>query len=368
MNQKASNSTEPGLMRQSSRMRDLAHTLRRWLLWPLSLLSPLGLGHDFRGNPVIGSPLLNRLGLHVLRVLFARLLTAWRRLWLRRLLPGDLRAAYHRDGFLLLESFLEPTQFSALRDEVMRATGEVRECMQGDTLTHRLLLDGTALDALPAIRSLCAHPMFAGALRYVGASNSMPLHYIQSIRNGVRAGAADPQKVLHSDTFHPTMKAWFFLEDVPAEHGPFTYVPGSHRLDLPRLRWEYRRSCVASGLRDGYSEKGSFRIEEQELPGLGLPPPRVFTVSANTLVVADTCGIHRRGDAIPGARRLEIWSYSRLNPFNPWPGMNSAWRARLYTLLLRRKWERLDRIAEARGTLSSWHPVPTAELHRNTGD
>lgn len=364
MNHKPSTSTGPVVLGQSSPMRDLTHSLRRWLLWPLALLSPLGLGHDFRGNPVIGSPLLNRMGLHVLRLLLARLLTAWRRLWLRGLLPGELRAAYHRDGFLLRESFLDPAEFAALRDDVMRTTGEVRECVQGDTLTHRLLLDGTTLDALPAVRALLAHPLFAGALRYVGASNSVPLHYIQSIRNGVRAGAADPQKVLHSDTFHPTMKAWLFLEDVTAEQGPFTYVPGSHRLDLPRLRWEYRRSCVASGLRDGYSEKGSFRVEEQELPALGLPPPQAFTVRANTLVVADTCGMHRRGDAVAGARRLEIWSYSRLNPFNPWPGMNSALRARLYTMLLRRKWQHLDRAAEARGTLSSWHPVTSAELHR----
>jgi hypothetical protein len=220
---------------------------------------------------------------------------------------------------------------------------------------------------MPVLRELTGHPVFAGAVRYVGASNSVPLHYIQSIRNGVREGRPDPQKVLHSDTFHPTVKAWFFLEEVPPEKGPFTYVPGSHRLDMARLRWEYRRSCVAASLRDGYSEKGSFRVEEAELPGLGLPPPRAFAVPANTLVVADTSGMHCRGQALPGARRLEIWAYSRLNPFNPWPGIDSALRGRVYTALLRRKWQRLDRLAAARGELSSWHPVPASELHRDAG-
>ena len=119
------------------------------------------------------------------------------------------------------------------------------------------------------------------------------------------------------------MKAWFFLQDVDSSQGPLNYVPGSHRLTLARLRWEYRRSLVAAKLQDGYSEKGSFRADEEDLRQLGLPEPRHFTVSANTLVIADTGGLHRRGAAAPGARRLEIWAYSRLNPFNPWPGINS---------------------------------------------
>ena len=348
-------------------MKLLTPRFWHWLRWPAWLLSPLGSGHDFAHNPVIGSALLNRFGLHLARLLLARLMTGWRRLFLRGLLDTPLREAFHRDGFIEVRDFLPQALLEELRAEVAAAEGEVRECIQGDTLTHRLLLDARTLRRMPVLRALTGHPVFAGAVRYVGASNSVPLHYIQSIRNGVREGRPDPQKVLHSDTFHPTVKAWFFLEEVPPEKGPFTYVPGSHRLDMARLRWEYRRSCVAASLRDGYSEKGSFRVEEEELPGLGLPPPRAFAVPANTLVVADTSGMHCRGQALPGARRLEIWAYSRLNPFNPWPGMDSALRGRVYTALLRRKWRRLDRLAAARGELSSWHPVPASELHRDAG-
>ena len=346
-------------------MRHVTSPPWQWLRWLAYLVSPLGSGHDFRNNPVIGSARLNRWGLHLARLLLARLMTGWRRLFLGGLLSPELRRDFHRDGFIMVSDLLSPDAFARVHAEVLGAVGEVRECIQGDTLTHRLLLDESALGRLPALRALVHDPVFRGAVRYVGASNSVPLHYIQSIRNGVRAGKPDPQKVLHSDTFHPTVKAWFFLENVPVEHGPFTYVPGSHRIDAARLRWEYQRSTVAAGLEDGYSEKGSFRVEEQELPALGLPPPKSFAVPANTLVVADTAGIHCRGQAVPGARRLEVWVYSRLNPFNPWPGIDSALRGRVYTALLRRKWQRLDKIAAARGELSSWHPVPAAELHRD---
>ena len=65
--------------------------------------------------------------------------------------------------------------------------------------------------------------------------------------------------MLHADTFHPTMKAWFFIDEVSADKGPFTYVPGSHRLTWARPKWKYRRSITARHFKDGYSEKGSMR-------------------------------------------------------------------------------------------------------------
>jgi hypothetical protein len=334
--------------------------LRDWVRW---LISPLTLAHDFRGNPVIGSPLLNGLGLHVARLLLAHCMTALRWWMLRPLMSAEQRTTFHRDGFVVLRDVLGPAELQALQAEVRAVRGEVRECIQGDTLTHRLLLDEAALRGLPVIRRLLHDPAVAGPLRYAAARNAWPLHYIQSIRNRVREAPPDPQKVLHADTFHPTMKAWFFVEDVASEHGPFTFVPGSHRLTWARLRWEYQRSRVAAHLNDGYSEKGSFRFEPEDLAALGLPGPQALPVPANTLVIANTYGIHCRGQAEAGARRLEIWSYSRLNPFTPWPGINSAAYARAYVSVLKRKWQRLDRQAAARGELSSWHPVDPGLLH-----
>ena len=48
---------------------------------------------------------------------------------------------------------------------------------------------------------------------------------------------------------------------------------------------------------------------------------------ANTLVVADTCGFHARGDAAKPTVRVEIWAYSRRSPFLPWTGLDPlSWR------------------------------------------
>ena len=44
--------------------------------------------------------------------------------------------------------------------------------------------------------------------------------------SGAVDGLSDPQTDLHTDTFHPTVKAWLFLTDVAPETMPFVYVPG----------------------------------------------------------------------------------------------------------------------------------------------
>src|SRR5438067_1683458 len=131
-------------------------------------------------------------------------------------------------------------------------------------------------------------------------------------------GPADPQTVLHADTFHPTVKAWLFLTDVAEEAGPFTYVPGSHRLSPERLDWERRMSLAARHSPNAEIRQGSFRIDQAELPSLGLPQPRSFAVPGNTLVVADTFGFHARGPSNRPSLRVEIWAYGRRSPFLPW--------------------------------------------------
>lgn len=296
----------------------------RYLMAPLWVVQLATGAKAFSDNPLIGSRRLNALGLHAARVRLAHAMADSRRRRLRHLVSAADAASYDRDGFVCVRDFLPAAEFAALRDQVLAHPGRAREQTQGDTITRRIALDPGALTQLPAARALLRDRRWRGLIRYVGSYDVEPLTYIQTILSQRHTAAPDPQTALHADTFHPTVKAWLFLTDVTDEEGPLTYVAGSHQLTPARLAWERARSLIARDGLDRLSSRGSLRIAEAELAGLGLPPPTRFAVPANTLVVADTNGFHARGLATRPSTRIEIWADSRRSPYLPFTGLDAT--------------------------------------------
>lgn len=323
-------------------------------MWVLALATE---AKSFKDNPIIGSRWLNRAGLHIARVKLAQRMADRRRKRLAHLLTDQDRADFDRDGFILKHDFLPPAALAAVEQELAQCTGQVREMEQGDAVTRRMSLDAGALKHMPATRQLLQGERWLGLLSYAGSFRCHPMNYLQTILAHARRAVADPQLQLHSDTFHPTVKAWLFLSDVGVEDGPFVYVPGSHRINRRRLAWLRRQSIDARSL-DRMSARGSLRVSLAALRRMGYPEPQAFAVKKNTLVVADTSGFHARGESGHASRRMEIWGYGRRNPFLPWtgwdiqglPGLKGRavplyWRARDIgeTLGLRRNpWRRVQ--------------------------
>jgi len=295
--------------------------LRRLLTpwWAAQLLTG---AKSFLDNPLIGSEELNRRGLHQWRVARARALAERRRAGLANRISAEDRAAFERDGFVVKHDFLPAADFAALKEGLLGWSGSAREMVQGDTITRRYAVDPELIRAVPAIRTMLCDRRWQGLARYVASFDVEPLLYVQSILSRRYDAPPDPQTRLHADTFHPSMKAWLFLEDVGPADGPFRYVPGSHRLTPERLAWEGKRSLSVARENDFLSARGSFRIDEEELAALGLPPARLMTVPANTLVVADTYGFHARTISERPSTRIELFAYSRRNPFLPYAGLD----------------------------------------------
>jgi len=300
----------------------MAGSILRKLLAPWWAAQLLTGAKSFLDNPLIGSDRLNRYGLHARRVALARRLADRRRARLAAAVdPADVQA-FERDGFVIKHDFLPPDLFADLKAGLLAWSGPAREMVQGDAITRRYAVDPGLLRAVPQLRALVRDKRWRGLARYVASFDIEPLLYVQTILSHRRNAPPDPQTRLHADTFHPSMKAWLFLEDVGTEDGPFTYVPGSHRLTPERLAWERRRSLEVRAEEDFLSARGSFRIEPEDLAGLGLPQPLAVTVPANTLVVADTFGFHARAQSSGPTTRIELFAYSRRNPFLPFTGLD----------------------------------------------
>jgi hypothetical protein len=127
----------------------------------------------------------------------------------------------------------------------------------------------------------------------------------------------DKQKVLHSDTFFPAIKWWYFPRAVKEWDGPLVYVPNSPILTPELLAWHelqienIRKGKVEEWRGHGHFE-GSLRINEEELKGLGLKAKPV-TVGANTLIIANVFGFHRRGDTKQPTHRFSLHGSIRVD-------------------------------------------------------
>jgi len=298
----------------------------RWWRAPFWALAILTGAKSFFDNPILASRRLNRAGLHVWRKRTAHAIADRRRARLADGLAPEHRAQFDRDGFIVVPELLPAEDFARLEAELLSTPLDTREHQQGDTITRRVAVGPAVRRRFPALAELIDGPRWKGILNYVASSQSEPLYYIQTIVGGVEATLPDPQVHLHSDTFHPSMKAWLFLTDIADDGRPLTYVAGSHLMTPKREAWERNKTLNIHNA-DRLSQRGSLRIETEELELIGLPLPTRFAVKANTLVVADTSGFHARADSHRQTLRVELWAYSRRTPFLSWAGFHlMSWR------------------------------------------
>ena len=328
--------------------------LKAALRLPLSIAELYTGAKSFKNNPVIGSPLLNMLGLHVVRILSARFSFALRRLTLRWGVPSAQRKQFIEDGIAVVPDFISGTDLAQIFKEIDSSNCEVRRLTEGSTHIFRVEMNELMSEQLPTLARVLERPAYRRLMAFAAGTRYLPPMMLERMAfgAGLETGEPDPQQTAHIDTFQPTMKSWLFLKDVTPDDGPFHFSKGSQKITLKRLMWEYRQSCSAHKRRDGHSEHGSFRVEGDDFAAMGISNPEPLLVKAGTLVVANTHAVHCRGNGKPGAERIEVFAPKRASAMFPIPSLFPR------TLLAKQYRVRRARYLKRDQSMGDAHPLP----------
>ena len=324
--------------------------------WPVHWLAVLSGAKDFSRNPVLGSRMFNRWGLHAARKRLAKWCCQVRRLWLKRGLPPDELRRFDEQGYLEIAGFLPAGALHSVLDELCAARLHFVELTQPPTLTRRVYLDRQTCQALlPTLASVIEDRRLRRWMQYAAGYSGVPLIALQCIHAQAQTDGHDPQGDWHCDTFHSTSKAWLFLHDVAPDDGPLGYMAGSHLQNKARMAWEQQQSEAAASHPNVLHARGSFRADEGELQAMGYARRFTAAVPRNTLVVADTSGFHRRTPSLGCSVRVEVYLSLRRNPF-----LAGLYPSALSLPVIRRRWGQLayglHQLQVRMGT-AAWRPA-----------
>jgi len=276
--------------------------------WKLSHI--LSAEKNFHKHDIFNSK-NNLRGLHVFRMVFSYYASVMRS---RNSIYSN---KYHTLGYVQINNFL-PVD---LRQVACSEIDKVSKLSNNKQPFNQPPIDETNIELYDRLMDV--------VLSTTGLQNSKEAQqlfnnntFVQKILN--EPGDNDIQKVFHSDIFFPAVKFWYFPNEVTHE-GAFQYVPNSADITQEKiLDWHYSQSCNASGnefesWRGAGHREGSMRISMEEIRQLGLHR-QTMKVKANTLLIGNVNGFHRRGDvSVPTYRNsihgsIRICTPMKVNP------------------------------------------------------
>lgn len=271
---------------------------------------------------VVGGPTLNRLGLQVARACKEQV--AWRLREPR--VPEHVRAAYEtmdRDGVVVIPDFLPEPHFRALRADYERSLGDsaTREVVYGENLVSRQLTVSQHAGRYPdTMRFVRDNDFLLDLASAVGRrSRSYKPHVVFFTLTKPTPAARhvdhDSAQFAHPDRHYPFVKVFLYLKDVEPGGAPFSYAKGSHRFSLERLRFEYEHANRwAERAQADTSRTAEQLAADDALSACVERSMRKQATScepiygkANTLIVANNQGFHKRGPFTSGVERQVVY-------------------------------------------------------------
>jgi len=232
-------------------------------------------------------------------------------------IPNDLKTLIDVIGYIKIEKAInDKKQFNDLRRECKHALDNhpnrnyVDDKDVGYIWVH---LSSNSLGSYPAIRKFILSDLadlFFNLSIYNQCQKisfdeiSFNLHRVWTQKGYQK----EQNQELHTDTFHPSTKGWLYLDDVDYDDGPLVFIPQSNKADFWRLKFEYQSSLLSK------KSSGSWRITKKDF-NKKFNNEEYLVVKKNTMIIADTMGFHRRGDADNNKPRDTIHFSVRKSPF-----------------------------------------------------
>ena len=202
-----------------------------------------------------------------------------------------------RDGFAVVEGYWSRERALAMRDqlEAFLADGESKDYPEGAYLRF---WDDRSYDqgvrrlyhverVVPELVDFRNDPF---VMKVVHAYYRRPFHSnVLVYQHNTRSNHAT--RYYHVDAFQREFKAFLYLDDVDESKGPFTYLRGTHRSHLMRLRKQIAGN--EEGSPTSFYDEDLGRKLRQETKLLG---------SAGTLILADVRGLHRGSPQLGDSR------------------------------------------------------------------
>lgn len=270
---------------------------------------------------VLGGRLVNTMGLQVARAVKDRTLWHTR----RSRVTEATSSAYEtlrRDGVVVLPNFLPDDVFRRVREEyeASKADAACRWTPFGENFGCNEIFVSDYADRYPNtsqafhrsefLLDLAAavsrrRPTYKPHVSFFTVSKPEPHEPHTDL---------DYNQFVHADRHYAFIKAFFYIGDVGEDDAPFSYARGSHEMSLARARFEYDYSLRYCRVRAGGQERTAEQLlasqslrecAERLLTDMGCRC-RPIVAKANTLIVANNQGFHRRGELRSSRARATI--------------------------------------------------------------
>ena len=271
-------------------------------------------------NHIVPSPLANKIGVPVLRTLLADILIKLRRL--KNCRPkDDYEKKLIGDGIVVIPNFLPDEDFKELKSEFdnnISISENVKIVKKGSMQVNIRKVEQNEYEKFPAMKKFARNKQL---IRLISVGEGIKVVDELKKFDLEKTIFGDPDKdtdgnvPFHADIHFHSHKVLYYMSDVTEEGGPFVYCKNSHLNNLDRLLFEFKRGQLKDAHIEGWRiqehlDKKFFnnyfnKLKNQEYK---------VACPANTLVIANVHGFHKRGESISGVERSLIRIPYRYNP------------------------------------------------------